>query len=233
MVDAVPDTNAVKIKNDAVRIPVDREHGGIRAVGCAALLIGAVVIYALLETTLLNVPVLSLLLALAGSAGISYVLERYLRGRWPSGRELVVSDDRVALLNKGDTERQVNPQQHVNALAWYFEITKTARVKKGWYVVGFALEQDDAYIPAYTFMSPEDFDATDFSHYFTELEADDKRKKKSERKTASGMRRAGLQRRLYEAELERGLIGAEMTREQFVQYLAYLEKRFSGWMPDA
>jgi hypothetical protein len=233
MVDAVPDTNTVKIKNDALRIPVDREHGGIRAVGCASLLIGAVLIYALLETLILNVPVLSVLLALLGSAGLSYVLERYLRGRWPSGREVIISDERIALLNQGDVERQVNPQKHVNVLAWYFEVTRTTRVKKGWYVIGFALEQDDEYIPTYTFMPPDDFDETDYSHYFTELERDDKRKKKAERSTASGMRRVGLQRRLYEAELDRGYAGAEMTREQFEQYLTHLHAEFPGWMPDA
>lgn len=212
-----------------LRLPVDIEHGGIRAVGCVSLLVAVVAYYFILEGIIWTAPVLSVLVAMVASSLTSYGLERYLKGRWTSGRELLVSDEQITLKRKGEVERAVDPTQHVNVLAWHFEVKRTARVKKGWLVVGLGLQQEDDLVPVYTFMSPDDFKAFEMAGHFTQLEKKDKKKNKDS--SVSSMRRAGEQRRLFEAETDRSHFGAELQQAAFVQFVERLQADFPAWMP--
>src|SRR5690606_7750457 len=96
-------------------------------------------------------------------------------------------------------------------------------------MVACALEQDDSYLPVYTFMSPEDCDLLKVPNHFTLLTS----KKEQPDQTAgkTDLRLAGEQRRLHTAENARWLNGAEMTKDDFIRYIRQLQEQFPQWMP--
>lgn len=210
---------------DQFILPVDAEHAGLRMTGCLSFMVAVVAIFSVVTAILPNAIILNLLIALGGGAALAYVLEQILRRQWPSGRRLVADSEMIALYNKDRIEAKIDPQAYTNVLAWHFEVKRNSRVRKGWYVIGFALEQDGEYIPLYTFAPPETFDNMRLASYFRRLTDPKKQKEDSQ-----SIRLAGEQRRLYEAEHIRGLDGAEVTFEQFETYLDYLQNTFPKWM---
>ncbi len=110
---------------------------------------------------------------------------------------------------------------------WQFEITKRARIPKGWHMIACALEQDGVYLPAYTFVSPEDFESMERTGRFTKLLS---KKELKSQGMGQDMRLAGEQRRLHKAEAQRWMYGAEMTQADFSAYLDYLQNQFPQWM---
>lgn len=208
---------------------VDIEHNGIRAAGCVTLIAGTVIGFIVLESFVFPGGfLLNILIAMAIGGLATYATDRYLTGRWASGRELHINRERIALTRNEKIERVVDPEQHVNVLFWRFAVKKSQRVKRGWYVIACALEQDDNIIPVYSFISPKDFENLPLSSQFHMLEA-----KKSDEGGASirDMRQAGAQRRLHEAERDRGMNGAELQLDQFVDYIGTLKVNFPRWMP--
>lgn len=209
-----------------LELPVDAEHSGIRAAGCLTFI---ALFFAGIGLTLLLIPgggVIGLLVGLALAAVGAQQLDRYLQGRWPSGRKLIVNDERILLSRNDKIERQINPQQQVNPLMWCFTVRRSGRVKKGWHVVALSLQQDDAYVPIYTFVPPDELDNLPLAERFEKLQ----RPSKVDTKSESSMKLAGQQRRLHEAEQDRGWDGAELTREQFVDYIQHLQQHYK-WMP--
>ena len=114
-------------------------------------------------------------------------------------------------------------------LTWNFQVKRSSRIKKGWYVLSVSLEQEGEFIPVYTFASPEDFETFSMADRFTTLIKRDRNKDK-EKPAGGSMRRAGEQRRLHEAEYDRGMNGAEVTLEQFIEYLDHLQLNYPSWM---
>lgn len=204
-------------------IPVDAEHGGIRTVGCFSLI--GIIITSVIITNWISPSYIALgaLIGIIAGAGATSLLDKFLQGRWASGRELHVTPNTIALVNKGKEEVALQPEKLVNPLFWHFEVTRNTRVKKGWYVVGFALEQNDDYIATYTFLPPSDFENLPLFKSFTRLQ----------KKETDDMRQAGIQRRLLLAEKYRNEEGAEMTPAQFTQYIQHLQANFSKWMPQS
>jgi hypothetical protein len=225
-----PTIQSVSPEANGIRFAVDAEHTGIRAVGCLTL-VGIGVSLFLLIGTLTMLPDMVIIFASIFIAAVAaYALEKYLKHRWPSGRVLEANGTQIALRNKNEVERSIDPQQQVNVLTWNFQVKRAARVKKGWHVVGLALEQEGEYIPVYTFASPDDFEKLPLSDQFTRLEKPDKKDKKDKTKSVATMRQAGEQRRLHEAEYDRGMFGAELTLAQFTEYLEFLQKNYPKWM---
>jgi len=118
----------------------------------------------------------------------------------------------------------------VNVTQWRFTVKRRGRAEKGWYVVAIALEQDDVYLPVYTLVSPEQYEAMDKADQFIELTL---RREDFIKKSAKGddIRLSGTQRQLYVAETARGLDGAEMLPDDFNTFLRYLHNNFYRWMP--
>lgn len=226
-----PTAQSVSPHENAITFPVDAEHTGIRAVGCVTLL-GISIGLFLLGSTLTSLPGMIVIFAsIIIASAVAFVLEKYLKYRWPSGRVLEVNGTEIAIRNKNEVERRIDPQQQTNVLIWNFKVKRSARVKKGWHVVGLSLEQEGEYIPVYTFASPDDFEKLPLSEQFTRLEKPDNRKdKKDKTKSVATMRQAGEQRRLHEAEYDRGMFGAELTLAQFTEYLEFLQKNYPKWM---
>lgn len=204
---------------------VDAEHAGIRVVGCFSFIIVAVASFVILSLLMPEAVFLTFIGSGILAALVTQGVDMILRRNWPSGRMVVATDEALQIKRRETVERSIDPQKMVNLLAWRFEIPRNTRAKKGWYVVALSLEQDGGLLPVYTFMSPETFDNLDMKHHFEKLTKDLKKKS-----AEPEMRIAGRQRRLLDAEHDRGDWGAEMSVEQFKAYLAYLKRQYPNWM---
>lgn len=203
---------------------VDHEHSGIRLVGCLTLLASVVLFTLLLNTFVFpDALLLSGLIAIVLGVLVTNGVDRLLKGRWHSGRVLTLSPERLALTKHDTPEAVLNPQLQVNALFWHFIVKRGSRVKKGWHVTAVALEQDDTYLTFYTFCAPDKFEELPMSKSFTLLA--------KPKKEDSDLRQAGIMRRLLRAEGHRNQDGAEMTHEDFVRAILYLQDHFTAWMP--
>lgn len=210
----------------AFHVPVDAEHTGIRLAGCLTLVGSLVISFVILNAIIPDFWIISGILAVITSAAATHFMDRILKGRWESGRTLSANDEAITISNQDRIERQVDPQQQVNVLTWRFVIKRSGRARKGWYVVALSLEQDGEYVPVYTFVPPDELHDMPLSKRFTELN----KKKKAKAGSDRDLRAAGEQRRLMEAEQDRGLAGAEVTYEQFTAFLAYLQANYPNWM---
>jgi hypothetical protein len=217
-----------KRKSGEITFPVDAEHAGIRVTGCTSFIAIFIASFLLMTMLIQNIVVLAGIIGVVIAGGSATLIERTLRGRWASGRELHADTDAIRITDKGETERKIDPSLQVNMLAWHFTTKRASRVKKGWHVIGLALEQDGEFVPAYTFAAPDTFDAWEYADLFTKLAKDKKRN--DDNKSVMNMRHAGEQRRLREAEQDRGIFGAEMTFEQFNRYIQFLQTHYPDWM---
>lgn len=225
--------NEVRATHTAISLPVDAEHGGLRVsvfgVFILAWIVGYFIINLIIPGTGVNI------IAVGGGFilgyGASFALERVLRHVWPSGRHLDLDERGVRLFRKGVVEQEVSASSEspVSLLAWRFETPRRSRVPKGWYVLGCALEQDERLLCVYSFMSPKDFKTFDLGENFIALKS---RKKDGKNKQGGrdDLLMAGEQRRLYQAENQRWLTGAEMTQPDFKTYLDTLNKNYPEWM---
>jgi hypothetical protein len=217
-----------KMKNGEFRAALDPIHGGIKVAELGSFFGGGFLGFLATSLLLPNFAPIAALVALGVGAGSSIGLGRYLKTRWPSGRELVADAERIVLTKHEKIEAVIDPQQQVNVLSWYFEVKKDhPRARKGWHLLGLALEQDDTMIVIYTAVSPKDFENLPLAKEFSKLE-----RKNPEKPTqsASGMRRAGEQRRLYEAEVIRQMEGGDMDSEKFIMFLDFLQAHYPRWM---
>lgn len=222
--------HAQTLAQPSLTLPVDPEHTGIRTVGCLTFIIatvGAFVLYSLLmpEAALLT----GMLAALTGGV-IAYFADAWMKRNWPSGRQLIIDDASIQIKQKDRVEMQVDPQRQVNVLPWRFTVKRNGRVKKGWYVIALGLEQDELLLPVYTFAPPERFEQLPLASHFTALQRENE-KEATVTGSARELKEAGQQRRLHDAEKARGLLGAELTVEQFEVYLRALQEQFPQWMP--
>lgn len=213
-------------------LPVDAEHGGIRAAGCATLFAMTLFSFFVLSLLLPHAALVNVLLALMMGAGAAYGTDRTLKGRWQSGRILTADARTIQLTQNQRQEMHIAAGQQVNVLPWRFTVSRNGRVKKGWYVVALGLEQEDLLLPVYTFLPPEEFEKLPLADQFTLLVREDKNEA-AMTGSAREMKAAGQQRRLREAEKMRSVMGAEVTPEQFTAYIAYLQAHYPHWMPQS
>jgi hypothetical protein len=224
--------NELPATGTATSWPVDAEHGGLRVsvfgIFILAWIVGYFIISLIIPGTGVNI------IAVGGGFVIGYaasfVLERLLRKSWPSGRHLDADARGVKLMRKATVEQEVRTNEDpVSVLMWRFETPRRSRVPKGWYVLGFAFEQDEKLLCLYTFMSPKDFKAFDMGERFTAL----KSRKKEGRNKSGGrddLMMAGEQRRLYQAENQRWQDGAELTQPDFKSFLETVKQNYPEWM---
>lgn len=201
----------------ARRIPVDVEHLGIRIMvpllaGAALLLtfvLGPVVLDIFgLQDTLLSGLVLPVAIALA--VAVAYGSDRFLKQRWPSGREILVNDEALVLRDKKQPEQVIAWNGRVNLLTWRFVVARRGRIPKGYYCLAFQLIQDEDLVTVYTFCDPKHFEDIEDHERFTPLAS-----RKTLKDDTLSLRAAGQQRRLLQAEDERWQHGAELTLEDF------------------
>lgn len=210
------------------RFPLDPEHGALRT----AMLLGFVGIWVLVflvGQTLLVMDggvIISIVAGFAAATLLARRGEHWLKQRWPSGRSVAVADNRIRLLRHQQEQEVLHTNQEVNVHTWCFRINRRSRVPKGWFMVACALEQDECYIPVYTFMAPGDFEQLRRHANFTQLQG------RRQRRQDGDLRLAGEQKRLHAAEQLRWMQGGEMSRDVFDSYLRELHRRYPDWMPD-
>ena len=210
-----------------IEFEVDREHSGVRMVGCVTFIIGALVSYLIISSVLPHGGLItigaSLIIAVGLTYGADYLTKRY----WPSNRYIQFLGDVIKLVSGSKVQGAIDAEQNVNLLMWHFEAKRHPRVPKGWYVVANALEQDGEYIVTYSIVSPADFEALPLSRLSVEYQ----RKKKRKNEDGRDLREAGNYRRIAQAEFHRGELGAEMSQEDYYAYLDYLADTYTSWMP--
>jgi hypothetical protein len=170
---------------------------------------------------------LMLLLDIALFLGASYGIERLLKRWMPSRRSAMLSDTALVV-----TDRRRRPpavarvvwDKTVNVQAWRFPIQRGTRVPKGWYCMALRLLQDDTETVLYTFMPPEEAEASIGYRQFVRL------RPRRETRSNTDLGAAAEQRRLLKLEDARWEDGAEIAREDFHALLAMLRQRTSDWM---
>ena len=215
-------------------LPLDSEHSGIRVALPLLTVAGFVVGFVLAS-------VLNALLRLDAIAGcfsfgmavgcalLAAVLsDRGLKRWWPSGRTLAVSPEglRVRDMRKNHQgEAFLTWDKRFNLLAWRFAVQRgSARVPKGWLMLGLQLIQDDAELTLYTFMPAKDAGALPVFGAFVQLVT-----RAAIEKGDLSLREMSEQRRLLKAEDERWRDGGEVRRDDFPALLKEINKHLQEW----
>ena len=209
-----------------LEIRVDKEHSGIRMVGCFTFLIGAVLSFLIINTVFPSGGLLAVGAALAIAVALTYAADYMSKTYWPSNRAIQFLDDMILLVKGDQIQGEIDAGQNVNLLQWHFEAKRHPRVPKGWYVVANALEQDGEYIVSYSIASPADFETLPLSRLSQKYQ-----RKKGKKDDARDLREAGSLRRIAQAEFHRGELGAEMSLDDYHAYLDYLADTYTSWMP--
>ena len=222
-------TNTLDTHTLPATFNVDTEHGALRLTIMFIFIAGWVVAYIVLNALIPNqgLNVIAMIGSFVITAVTTQQLERVLKQRWPSGRTIQLDQSSIKLNDKANGQ-QIDAEKQVNVLLWRFAIKRRARVPKGWYMVACALEQNENYLPVYTFMSPDDFDALKTNHFTLLISQKETEKAEAKR---TDLRLMGEQRRLHTAESARWMNGAEMTKVDFVNYVRALQEQFPQWMP--
>jgi hypothetical protein len=213
-------------------ISVDREHSAMRLTIVLAFvalwIIGFIVSNAVIPNEGLSL--LAVIIGFGVAYGSTAVLERLLKNRWPSGRTVQVDRSGVKLVKRGELQQEMLSEDPVETRLWSFKISKRARVPKGWSMLACALEYENQYLTAYTFMSPAELEKLPMHDAFKVLIG--KRKGNSDADAREDLRLAGEQRRLRDAENHRWMFGAEMTPADFKAYLNRIQAQFPEWIPE-
>jgi hypothetical protein len=233
--DSVPVSESQPVELSGARIlPIDIEHGGIRlalpVLTVAGLIVGYVATSAIL--TALNVDVaigcFSFLAAIGMALASAAIGDTVLKRVWPSGRKLIVDQQGIVLEDrrKGRAKDiRLHWDQRINPLSWRFRVSRgSARVQKGWIMLGVKLLQDEQDLTVYTFMPAKDAEKLPAYKLFTalaarvELESD-----------KLPLREKSEQRRLLKAEQDRWEDGAEIRREDFPFLIETLTAHIKDW----
>ncbi len=221
-----------KAKVDLLKIPLDPIHGGLR-IAVFGSFFGAGTLGFIGSLLLLpNAGAIPFVVAALAAVGTSGGMERLLKDRWSSGREFVADSERIALTRNSKIETVIDPTQQVNVLTWKFEVKKDGpRAKKGFQLLGFGLKQDDIYLVVYTTVSPDDMEKLAIANSFTTLQKRNAEQTSSASLTSRGsVRQAGEQKRLYDAEIARQLVGGDMLFDDFVAMIEFLQTIYPQWM---
>ena len=174
-----------------------------------------------------GISLLAVIIGFVAAYGISALVERFLKTRWPSGRVVEIDNGGVKLRKKGVLQQEMLSEDPVDTRLWSFTINKRARVPKGWSMLACALEYETQFLTVYTFMSPAQIEAFPQVEQFKKLIAP--RKGKSEADVREDLRVAGEQRRLRDAENHRWMFGAEMLSDDFITYISRIKTQFPEW----
>jgi len=215
------------IVSDKLSISLDKEHGGLRLTVIMSFIASWLILFIILSAFIENqgFSLLAIILGFAGAYGITALLERYLKGRWTSGRVIEVDAAGVRMKRKQTLEGEILSEDPADALLWSFTIKKRARVPKGYSMLACALHFEDTYLSVYTFMSPKQIETLESAEHFTKLV--NSKQVSSERED---LRLAGEQRRLRDAENHRWSRGGEMTSDDFMIFFARLKAQYPEWL---
>jgi hypothetical protein len=210
-------------------VPIDVEHAGIRLAAPVLTIAGFIVGYLVTSWLLSGLGQDAPVGCMAAIGGIilgvlaAVLADRYLKPLWPSGRTLTINSEGLSLRDQRksrNAETHIVWDQQVNLMAWRFTVERrSARVQKGWVMLGMKLYQDETELVLYTFMPAKDASLLPTYHVFIPLTT-----RAALSKGELSLREASEQRRLLTAEDERWHDGAEVRREDFAALLELINR---------
>lgn len=208
-------------------VPLDKEHSGLRLAIVASFIASWVILFFILSAVIADqgLDLLGVILAFGGAYLITAGLERYLKGRWTSGRVLEMDTDGIRIKRKSTLEGEILSEDPATVLLWRFTVNKRARVPKGHSVFACAVQFEGTFLPVYTFLSPKQVDVFAGADRFPKLASS--KQLAGERED---LRLAGEQRRLREAENHRWAHGGEMSSDDFLTFYERLKAQYSEWL---
>lgn len=216
------------LDSEKLQIQVDREHNALRLATVLLFIIVGVVIFLIANALIVSegLNLLAAIIAFAVAALATRLAEPTLKRMWPSKRMLEMDAAGARLINDSAIQSNITAEATANVYYWCFKIPRRGRMPKGWYVIACALQQDDTFIAAYAFASPENLERLKELKEFTELHGEDKKAKAAK---AESLRLAGEQRRLRVAEEHRWHDGAELTVPDFEAFIKRLNGLYVRW----
>lgn len=149
-------------------LKADQEHSRLRLV-VLLLLPPAVGLGFLLTNWLVHfiggvlaeyVTFLSCVIGLVIGFGVVYLIERQLKEVWPSGDQVILAAEKVAVHTREGEDYALDLSVEVFITNWYFclegypRVGNERRTNKGWYCLASQLRQGEQRLVVYTFMSP-------------------------------------------------------------------------------
>lgn len=213
---------------EILQLPVDSEHSKLR-LGFVGLFVAVFVIVFLIVNAIIvseGFNLLAGIVAFAMAALVIRLSDPILRRKWPSGRRLQLDANGARMMFNDQIQADIRADSTANVHYWRFKIPRRGRMPRGWYVIACALQQDDVYLPVYTFASPAQTEQISKLKLFTELHSE---KGKPSAAKAESLRLAGEQRRLRLAEEHRWHDGGELTAADFETFIKRLNELYLRW----
>lgn len=162
---------------DRVVLHADQEHSGIRLAIFAALFVGLLAGFWLINVLLEafappTVVDYAVFLSCAGAVPFAllviWALEKVLKRYWHSGLSLILDGRGLTIHDRRDDNQAPLPTEpamrwaaHMSQLRWYFKLSGYARggrerrISAKWFCLAAELQQDESRLSVYTFMPPE------------------------------------------------------------------------------
>jgi hypothetical protein len=216
----------------ARRFALDTEHAGIRFL-MPILSIGTFLTLYVGINALSNEQVQEYIgcaafaAAVVGAAAVAFLADRILKRVWPSPKHLSIDERGVTYHDKRNPDADINLRlgERINAVTWRFTVKRgSARVQRGWEMLGLQLTQDETRLTLYTFIAPKQVPTLRGQERFTPLV-----QRSLLEKGDIPLREAAQQRRLLAAEDERWRDGAEVERQHFEALLETLAPHVADW----
>ena len=215
-------------ESETLQLQVDREHCGLR-LGLVGLFAAILVIVFLIVNAVIvseGFNLLAGIVAFGVAAIVTRLSDPVLRRMWPSKRSLQLDASGAHMAFNDQIQSDIRADATANVHYWSFKIPRRGRMPRGWYVVACALQQDNVYLPIYTFASPTQTEQFNQLKTFTELHSE---KGKPSAAKAESLRLAGEQRRLRLAEEHRWHDGGELTAADFETFIKRLNELYVRW----
>ena len=229
-----------------ITLHADQEHGGLRTAVLILILVfvwlSYQLIYWLIQQfggSIVNYAAfLSCVLGLPLGVGLVWLVELQLKRIWHSGSSITLDGDQVLFGAKTGERAQFQINGDLAVTTWYFplgnypRIGNERRVKKQWYCLACQLQQDEARLVVYGFMSPKEtavFTNTSMRLDFHEIRPEELYNRKR------GLMRMpnrpdippevlrGKDGRYWLAERRRWSDGFELTARDFNTFISYIQ----------
>ncbi|PIE82465.1 MAG: hypothetical protein CSA11_00515 [Chloroflexi bacterium] len=150
-------------------IYAEQEHASLRAVVVLAMLTSYIFCFWLIHSLGQSLPerlsslafVIACLLAAPLAAGITWLLERWMKHIWHSGYDLTLYDNSFQVSQPKTEDMNFNFEGHFSNLNWYFTLTgykrggRERRVSNKWLCLCSQIQQDEHRVIIYAFASPQ------------------------------------------------------------------------------
>lgn len=225
----------------------EQEHSGIRAVVVISMAVAYIICFFLLNSLIQLLPeriaslafALSCLLAAPLAIGITWLLEKWLKGIWRSGYSITLQENSFSVSQPELAEINFDLNLNFVNLNWYFKLAgykrggRERRVSDKWLCLCCQVQQDERRLIVYTFAPPQKTAVYENHHplKFEKLNPVDVYSDHYKTRFTPPSRPnklppeviSGKNGRYWLAEQRRWTEGIELTFADFETFLAYLQ----------